>query len=176
MRHGWKALGLLGVLLAFSVMFLWASPSQGEHLVVRTMDGNGLLQADFTHSIRLNTVSFHDNSTGTITSWSWTFGDGTGSNVSDPMHKYARAETYLITLTVAGQSGMVSTATAMVKVEHIENALAVLLPVLVLALGGILAIAVKNPYVRLAIIASVLTFILLYFAGFFDALQIAGGL
>ena len=49
-------------------------------------------------------VSFTDQSTGSITSWSWTFGDGGTSTAQNPSHTYA-AGTYTVTLTVTGPGG-----------------------------------------------------------------------
>ncbi|MDI6792713.1 MAG: PKD domain-containing protein [bacterium] len=47
-------------------------------------------------------VDFTDSSTGTITSWSWDFGDTTGSSDSSPRHVYSAPGSYLVTLTVSG--------------------------------------------------------------------------
>lgn len=52
-------------------------------------------------------VQFMDASTiaiGTITGWSWTFGDGNGSSLQNPTHAYATANTYDVTLTVSAGS------------------------------------------------------------------------
>jgi len=51
------------------------------------------------------TVSFADQSTGEITSWSWTFGDGGSSTVQGPSHTYNAAGTYEVSLTVTGPGG-----------------------------------------------------------------------
>ena len=39
-------------------------------------------------------VNFQDQSTGSVTSWSWTFGDGGTSTAQHPTHVYATAGTY----------------------------------------------------------------------------------
>lgn len=44
------------------------------------------------------TVQFTDASTGTPTSWEWTFGDGTTGNVQNPSHVYASPGTYTASL------------------------------------------------------------------------------
>jgi len=49
-------------------------------------------------------VSFTDTSTGTVTSRSWSFGDGASSILANPTHSYA-AGTYSVTLTVNGPGG-----------------------------------------------------------------------
>jgi PKD repeat protein len=51
------------------------------------------------------TVNFTDQSTGSITSWSWTFGDGGTSPAQNPSHQYTNAGTYTVTLTVTGPGG-----------------------------------------------------------------------
>jgi len=55
--------------------------------------------------------SFYDYSNpagGTITSWQWSFGDGTGSNVQYPTHQFG-AGTYTICLTITTDLGCTST-------------------------------------------------------------------
>ena len=51
------------------------------------------------------TVTFTDQSTGSITSYSWTFGDGGTSNAQNPSHQYTTAGTYSVNLTVTGPGG-----------------------------------------------------------------------
>ncbi len=51
------------------------------------------------------TVVFTDTSTGDITGWDWTFGDGGTSTVQHPTHGYAAAGPYTVTLTVTGPGG-----------------------------------------------------------------------
>jgi PKD repeat protein len=51
------------------------------------------------------TVSFTDRSLGTFTSWSWDFGDGTTSNLPNPVHEYAACGSYTVSLTVSGPNG-----------------------------------------------------------------------
>ena len=50
-------------------------------------------------------VSFTDQSTGSITSWSWTFGDGGTSTTQNPSHQYTSDGNYTVTLTVTGPGG-----------------------------------------------------------------------
>ena len=52
------------------------------------------------------TFTFTDQSTGTITSRLWTFGDGeTATNVLNPSHVYANPGVYTVTLNVSGNAG-----------------------------------------------------------------------
>jgi PKD repeat protein len=46
-----------------------------------------------------------DRSTGSITSWSWDFGDGTGSSLRNPRKVYSVPGTYSVSLTVSGPAG-----------------------------------------------------------------------
>jgi PKD repeat protein len=50
-------------------------------------------------------VSFTDQSTGSITSYSWNFGDGGNSTAQNPSHTYNNAGTYSVELTVTGPGG-----------------------------------------------------------------------
>jgi len=50
-------------------------------------------------------VSFTDQSTGDITSWSWDFGDGGTSTQQNPSHTYNSGGQYTVSLTVTGPGG-----------------------------------------------------------------------
>lgn len=50
-------------------------------------------------------VQFSDYSQGTITSWSWSFGDGSYSTEQYPVHTYRINGTYNVTFTISGPSG-----------------------------------------------------------------------
>ena len=70
--------------------------------------GNVLPTANFTYSCTYLSCSFTDNSTdtdGTISSRSWTFGDGSSSSATNPSHSYASANTYTVTLLVTDNVG-----------------------------------------------------------------------
>jgi uncharacterized repeat protein (TIGR01451 family) len=51
------------------------------------------------------TITFTDDSTGSPTSWNWTFGDGGTSTVQNATHSYTSAGTYNVTLTVSNACG-----------------------------------------------------------------------
>ena len=57
------------------------------------------------------TVQFTDESTGTPTSWEWSFGDGSTSSLQNPSETYQNAGTYTVTLTSSNSEGS-STNTA----------------------------------------------------------------
>ena len=50
-------------------------------------------------------VAISDNSTGSITNHSWTFGDGGSSSAPNPTHTYTNAGSYSVSLTVSGPLG-----------------------------------------------------------------------
>ncbi len=50
-------------------------------------------------------VQFTDSSTGSPTSWAWTFGDGGTSTGQNPSHQYTSAGHYTVSLTVANADG-----------------------------------------------------------------------
>ena len=50
-------------------------------------------------------VTFADTSTGSPTSWFWNFGDGSKSFLQNPIHKYSKAGTYTVNLTVKNAAG-----------------------------------------------------------------------
>jgi len=50
-------------------------------------------------------VAFTNQSTGSITSFAWTFGDGGTSTLASPSHTYSTAGTFSVSLTVTGPGG-----------------------------------------------------------------------
>ncbi len=66
-------------------------------------------EADFTASPTNGTVPltvvFADQSTGTVRSWKWEFGDGTTSTEKSPTHTYEKAGLFDVKLTVSGPGG-----------------------------------------------------------------------
>ena len=51
------------------------------------------------------TIAFTDQSSGTVSSWAWDFGDGGTSTSQHPSHVYTAAGTYTVQLTVSGGAG-----------------------------------------------------------------------
>ena len=70
----------------------------------------------------VTTFTFFDESKGTITSRSWSFGDGSTSSASVATHVYATAGTFPVTLTVTGPGGS-SSVTKNVSVSGAISAL-----------------------------------------------------
>lgn len=70
-------------------------------------------------------VAFTDASTiaaGSITDWSWDFGDGGTSAAQNPVHPYAQAGTYTVTLTVTSDQGCIDAITQQVTTYPIPTA------------------------------------------------------
>ncbi|CAN5637141.1 hypothetical protein BH11BAC2_BH11BAC2_11410 [soil metagenome] len=90
--------------------------------VAHTVQLNLLPIVNFTpNDICINTVmNFNDISTvsgGTITAWSWNFGDGGVSQQQNPVHTYLTAGTFSVSLTVTTNSGCTATLTKIFTVH-----------------------------------------------------------
>lgn len=68
----------------------------------------------------LNT-SFTNTSTGTISSYSWNFGNGSGSISQNPIYQYPGDGSYSVELSVISNKGCSSTATNLVQVYPLPN-------------------------------------------------------
>ncbi|MBL7764772.1 MAG: PKD domain-containing protein [Chitinophagaceae bacterium] len=73
---------------------------------VTIQNTGGGCNANFIYSSSGNTVSFSNTSTapGPISGYSWTFGDGGTSTLSNPTHTYASSGWYYVCLTIYGGS------------------------------------------------------------------------
>lgn len=79
--------------------------------------------ADFNSSVSGMTVNFTDQSTdatGTITSYSWAFGDGGTSTSANPSHTYSSNGTYTVSLTVRDSNGESDTVQKSVSVSSTQ--------------------------------------------------------
>lgn len=102
-----------------------AGESTGSNVATVTI-GSTTITASFSvapaSGIANSTVfSFTDQSTGTVTSRTWSFGDGATSNAAAPTHVYATPGTYTVTLTVSG-NGASSQASRVVSVSQATSA------------------------------------------------------
>jgi PKD repeat protein len=64
--------------------------------------------ADFSFEVSALSVLFSDASTGAPTAWAWDFGDGATTTRQNPMHTYAAAGTYTVSLTITAAGGQSS--------------------------------------------------------------------
>lgn len=68
-------------------------------------------------------ISFIDQSSdtdGTVTSWSWIFGDGTTSSTQNATHKYQSIGNYTVSLTIEDDAGATSTQTKQITIYEID--------------------------------------------------------
>jgi len=76
--------------------------------------------AGFAFEVDLLQVNFTDQTTdvnGDVVSWAWDFGDGNTSTTQNPVHTYASAGTYSVSLTATDAEGLSSTSTQNVTVD-----------------------------------------------------------
>jgi hypothetical protein len=87
------------------------------------------VQADFTQNVTSGaaplTVQFTDRSSGRPNTWLWDFGDGSSSNLRNPIHTYTRAGTYTVTLTAGTAYDQGSVHSGISTVIHKENLISV---------------------------------------------------
>lgn len=102
---------------------LVVNDSCGSDTVVQNFRVLGYPSVDFTApgACQGNTTAFNNNSTidandGSISDYTWRFGDGTISTQSSPSHVYASNGTYAVTLIAESRAGCIDSATKNIKV------------------------------------------------------------
>jgi PKD repeat protein len=92
---------------------LTATGPTGEDVEVKTdyvvAGPYALFDADPTVGAAPLEVTFTDLSVGTVTAWTWDFGDLSGDSVQNPVHTYATPGTYTVSLVVVGPGGTTRT-------------------------------------------------------------------
>ncbi|GIK85219.1 MAG: hypothetical protein BroJett026_07000 [Betaproteobacteria bacterium] len=83
---------------AFSNVVSYTTPAASVPPVAR-------FSASTTSGTAPLALNFVDESTGTISGYAWTFGDGTTSTARNPAKVYSSPGTYTVSLTVAGSAG-----------------------------------------------------------------------
>ena len=96
--------------------------------IVVSEPGNSSLNAVFTATPTSGaaplTVNFTDQSTGSLTSWLWDFGDGTNATIQNPVHTYTAEGIYTVTLTAGNGSGTdTETKTGYINVKRVSSKL-----------------------------------------------------
>jgi PKD repeat protein len=90
--------------------------------------------ADFTYSpnpaVAGLPVHFSDASSGSPTSWSWTFGDGTSSVQQSPSHTYATEGTYTVFLTAANGTSRSTRAQSVAVSKGVSSSTTKVLPII----------------------------------------------
>lgn len=90
-----------------------------DAVLIKEISGPEAPNADFQASVSGLSVSFTNQSTdsdGSITSYSWAFGDGLVSTQANPTHTYGAAGTYTVQLTVTDDDGETDTISKQVSV------------------------------------------------------------
>ncbi|MCG8335465.1 MAG: M28 family peptidase [Proteobacteria bacterium] len=93
--------------MTYYTNYVKASVGTAAHLA--KVVGGAVLNASFTHTSNLLEATFTDTSTAptgeNITAWSWNFGDGNTSTLQNPVHTYATAGSYNVSLAVTDSTG-----------------------------------------------------------------------
>lgn len=97
-------------LFLFSTLLLLATNSDAQIEAAFTPNKS-------TISCPTETVFFSDKSTGGPQSWSWDFGDNTGSTLANPSHKFEKSGRYTVTLIAKDAALQADTATSTIVVS-----------------------------------------------------------
>ena len=80
--------------------------------------------ANFTHSNSYLIIQFTDASQagdGVINNWSWDFGNGSTSTEQNPVHEYATADTFIVSLTVMDANNLTDTYSgSVITLEYLQ--------------------------------------------------------
>ncbi|MCW8876820.1 MAG: glycosyl hydrolase family 18 protein [Kangiellaceae bacterium] len=83
-------------------------------------NANGPYSASVNQVIAFSSAGSNDPD-GTITSYSWNFGDGNASEQADPDHSYANAGEYNVTLTVTDDQGLSNSSSTTASISSDGN-------------------------------------------------------
>ncbi len=103
--HTYSATGTYTVALTLSGSAGSNTQTRTGYIVVSAAAPVAAFTANVTSGVAPLLVNFANASSGTITSYAWTFGDGGTSTAASPSHSFASAGTYSVALTVTGPGG-----------------------------------------------------------------------
>ena len=112
-NHTYLTPGDYTVTLTAATVFGSDAMTITDYVTAVTVCPDAAFTEDVTSGGEPLTVHFTDLSTHAPASWTWNFGDGTGSSQQHPTHTYSTAGQYLVSLTVsnaAGSDSIVSTS------------------------------------------------------------------
>lgn len=91
----------------YNVELVVTSDKGCKDTITQPMTVNALPLTDFDviNACEGDTHNFLDLTPGNISGWSWTFGDGGGSQSQNPVHNYQAPNAYNVTLTVTDDNG-----------------------------------------------------------------------
>jgi len=91
-----------------------------SHVIVNHNPGSTPVAnfGDTVSGLRVNFTNSSTDTGGTISSYAWSFGDGSTSTMASPSHTYAAAGTYTVSLKVTDNTGATNTKTAPVTVSN----------------------------------------------------------
>lgn len=78
-----------------------------------------------------------------FTSWLWDFGDGSTSDLKNPVHKYAKAGTYTVNLTVTDYNGVTTITSQTIAIKG-SSWVPLVLVLIVIAIVGVGIVLVKR--------------------------------
>ena len=81
----------------------------------------GFTASTYSSDMNYPTVSFTDNSAGSINDYAWDFGDGGTSNTDSPTHNYGDVGEFTVELTVTDVNGCTDLAVATIQMRPIYN-------------------------------------------------------
>ncbi|MCB1051682.1 MAG: PKD domain-containing protein [Acidobacteria bacterium] len=110
--------------LCLTMVMITACSSGGEGEDPPNVPNNQAPVAAFTYTIQSKMVTFSDQSSdpdGTVSAWTWDFGDGSSSNERNPVHTYQSRSMYNVTLRILDNKNSASQTTRTVQINQIEG-------------------------------------------------------
>ena len=102
-----------------SDVFTFTTQSEPQENNPPTADANGPYSGNVNDSMTFDGSGSYDD--GSITKYTWDFGDGTEGYGSSPTHIYNTANTYTVALTVKDDDGLTDTGTTTVAITEQQN-------------------------------------------------------